>query len=209
MSGHALVIIVNTLTFLAPKLSLHVRGPTWLKRVAVYMMDGTSDAPQKRNVGDHHECNAHQGHIREHQSVHGRHRVAEGQREDLVERNVGDLVAVTMDGKLVTWTNEYAGAAATSAAALLLQAPLHAPKSVDPVPTKSEKDPSPVKMASSQTFTMAKPASTGQQGKDMSGGSWMRVAYYSADQDTSEGLTFLNHVGGSPGIPGTSAGGSA
>ncbi|KAL9138139.1 MAG: hypothetical protein Q9175_000656 [Cornicularia normoerica] len=54
--------------------------------------------------------------------------------------------------------------------------------------------------STSSSTTSAAPATS----KD-----WARQAYFNAASGTAEGLTFLNHFGGTEGIPGTSAGGAA
>lgn len=46
-------------------------------------------------------------------------------------------------------------------------------------------------------------------GSNKDGGSWSRLAYYNAAGGVSDGFTFLNHFGGSSGIPGTADGGEA
>ena len=46
-------------------------------------------------------------------------------------------------------------------------------------------------------------------GSNQQGGSWSRLAYYNAAGGVSEGFTFLNHFGGSSGVPGTADGGEA
>ena len=110
-----------------------------------------------------------------------------------------------MNGKLVSWTNEFGGPAK----------PTIAPSAPDPLvihekvaakPTKAQD--SPKKLGSSHHDIASPPATTSKDsGGD--GGGWTRQAYYDATEGTSDGLTFLNHFGGTKGIPGTAAGGPA
>ncbi|KAL9103223.1 MAG: hypothetical protein Q9163_001710 [Psora crenata] len=187
------------------ELSLHIRGPTWLKQVAVYTLDDALLGKKKRDV---EAPRLHQRVHSLHQNLHnGNKRAKRNQEDEAEKRALGDVVKVTMDGRLVSWTNDYAGNAAPTSGAL--------PNggdgkygNVDAEPTTSSKLANGDLGSSYPTATTSSfsPAGTGP-GTDS--GSWNRQAYYNADEGTSEGLMFLNHFGGTNGIPGTAAGGPA
>lgn len=96
------------------KLSLHVRGPTWLKQVAVYLPATTANKKRSNPPNGHDRRNAagpvHHRHG--HQPLHHRH----GKVKEVEKRAVGDLVSATIDGQLVSWTNVYAGPGVATAA---------------------------------------------------------------------------------------------
>ena len=140
-----------------------------------------------------------------------------------------------MDGQLVSWTNAYGGgpAAASSLATPVtpvpdmehgtplasasaigtdVQVPLFSPvSSIGAAETRILR---PSHNSSIATETQsARPSPTSRpvaaNGSNHEGGSWSRVAYYNAAAGVSQGFTFLNHFGGSSGIPGTADGGEA
>jgi hypothetical protein len=112
-----------------------------------------------------------------HQHVHARDKDAVTiQEHHIVEekRAVGDIVTATIDGQVVSWTNEYAGPSAV---------------------------PTPVAGAGSPAVQMAAPASSyvalsAQPSINAGSGNWGRQAYYNATSQTASGLVFLNHMGG-------------
>jgi Putative TOS1-like glycosyl hydrolase (DUF2401) len=114
-----------------------------------------------------------------HAQFHKRNReVREIQERHLIEekRAVGDLVIATIDGKVVSWTNQYDGGAqataapASPAAQPTGQAPAQeAPKAVLKEPTPS---------------------------MNPGNGQWGRQAYYNSEQKMADGLIFLNNMGG-------------
>ncbi|KAL8794335.1 MAG: hypothetical protein Q9195_003162 [Heterodermia aff. obscurata] len=95
----------GSLSPLNEELALHVRGPTWLKQLAVYI---PGPALTKRNVGKQRSRDLirhnHGHHHREYRIDKAHGRVHEG-----VERAVGDAVTATIDCQVVTWINKYAG----------------------------------------------------------------------------------------------------
>ena len=197
---------------LREQLSLHVRGPTWLKQVAVYTLDTSSNS--KRNT----ERNTH-GRRHAHQYLHGHHgklkEVHERQQEhDYAKRSVGALVSATIDGQLVSWTNMYAG----PGVATILPPPAVAPivaqfdemnDSSPDTTTVANFEPPVVSPTPSAQGSPTTSASSAVATSEASTGNWARQAYYNAADGTSQGITFLNHFGGANGVPGTSAGGAA
>ena len=146
-----------------------------------------------------------------HQKLHnrnGREKKKKKQREESEKRAVRDFVEVTMDGKLVSWTNVYDGTASATNDALA-DAAVGVEEKVAVRPTMSSS-----KYASDdQDFSYPAASTSAFSAKQTESGSgsgrWTRQAYYAADEGMSDGFTFLNHFGGAKGIPGTSAGGPA
>lgn len=93
------------------QLSLHIRGPTWLKQVAVYTLDTSS--PNKRNkkrsTHDHRRGGGHQYLHKRHGEVEEVREHAHEHKHKKAKRSVGQMVAATIDGQVVSWTNVYAG----------------------------------------------------------------------------------------------------
>lgn len=100
------------------------------------------------------------------------------------------MVSATIDGQVASWINSYQGPVPTS--------------SVPPV----QADALPFFPPESPAANM-KPVSTAGTLKTAMDGAWSRQAYYNANAGTVEGITFLNHFGGTDGIPGTVDGGPA
>ena len=159
------------------QLSVHVRGPIQLKSFAVYT-PGTKQSRRDTHTHSHSHKHKHgNGHRHNHQ---------------LAERAVGDMVTVTMNGQVVSWTNEYNGPGYTATAA--------------PAPTTATTlMRSYVSDASSKPKTVASSATKAAQTSEVpssstdqptTNGAWTRVAYYDAEQAISNGLVFLNHFGG-------------
>ncbi|KAL8714794.1 MAG: hypothetical protein Q9220_001307 [cf. Caloplaca sp. 1 TL-2023] len=180
----------GSLAPLNEELSMHFRGPTWLKQLAVYYPDGGS--PVKRsNFADPHV------HHHKHQHLH------HAKRDHVVAaRSVGQMVTATIDGQVVSWINQYAGPGASpntagaqpaSPAQTTLLTSVGAPPSA-PTPSAS---------GDSSAGSSSSDSSSGGSG------SWSRQAYYNAEAGSSDGFTFLNHFGGAQGMPGTADGGPA
>ena len=204
---------------LREQLSLHVRGPTWLKQVAVYTLETSSNS--KRNTKRNTHGRRH-GRRHAHQYLHGHHgrvkEVHERQQEHgYAKRSVGALVSATIDGQLVSWTNLYAG----PGVATVLPSPAVAPM-VAQFDENNDSSPDTTTVANAEppmvSPTAATPslqgppitaASSAMASSEASTGNWARQAYYNAADGTSQGITFLNHLGGANGVPGTSAGGAA
>ncbi|KAL2041325.1 hypothetical protein N7G274_005707 [Stereocaulon virgatum] len=99
----------GSLSPLDEELSLHIRGPTWLKQVAVYTLDTSSSnkrnrrrsAHGHRHGGGHQDLHKHRDELEEVQEHSHKHKKA--------KRSVGQMVSATIDGQVVSWTNVYAG----------------------------------------------------------------------------------------------------
>ena len=153
-----------------------------------------------------------------HHRLHGNRDILKQVLEpDLEPRAVGGIVSATIDGKLVSWTNEYDGTSVfKNVPATSTVAAVAAPEKVE---AANEVTSAPIASASSAPFAAANTAgkvalSNGNMPSTASGtgsgnGNWARQAYFNAGAGTAEGITFLNHFGGVGGIPGTAAGGSA
>lgn len=172
----------------------------------------TNIANEKRSVksNSHHRRHAAAAvhHHGGHQYLHDHHgKVKQVDESQLLERAVGDLVSATIDGQLVSWTNEYAGPGVATAAPVAeavdnVNASALSTDMTDDADLTSQSS-----TLSSTTITSASSSSTSTAAAHSQG--WTRQAYFNAASGTAEGLTFLNHFGGTNGIPGTSAGGPA
>ena len=170
---------------------------------------------------------AKHGHRHEaHSYLHAHHgQVKENDKRVIEKRSVGQLISATIDGQVVSWTNEYAGpGVSTSLPSPMAISPDEATASASEISTRetspeevvtslstilqtmtvfpevSTPTPTPSQTSSNSTEAVPQPASSG---------AWTRQAYYDAASGTAQGLTFLNHYGGTDGIPGTASGGPA
>ena len=172
----------------------------------------TATANEKRSVeaNRHHRRHAAAAvhHHGGHQYLHDHHgKVRPVDESQLLERAVGDLVSATIDGQLVSWTNEYAGPGVATAAPVAEAVDdvnasalsTDATKTVDLTSQSSA-------LSSTAIISISSSITSTATAKSQS---WTRQAYFNAATGTAEGLTFLNHFGGTNGIPGTSAGGPA
>ncbi|KAI1434084.1 TOS1 protein [Xylaria sp. CBS 124048] len=159
-------------------LSMHFRGPLQLYNVAVY-----TPGNSKRDVSSGHSKR------HGHQHLHKRHH--EHQQQEA--RAVGAEVTATIDGKIVSWVNEYAGPTAggnSPAATAAAAAAAAKPSSSD-----SQSSPSEAPAKSSQS-------SSSSSSNTPISGDFVRSAYYDATSSSADGLVFLANVG-SPGVSGT------
>ncbi|KAL6715778.1 target of Sbf [Lecanora helva] len=205
------------------ELSLHFRGPIWLKQVAVY-------TPTPESISGRSLKHSKHGHRHEaHGYIHGHHgQVREVTKRELEKRSVGQLISATIDGQLVSWTNEYAGpGVSTNLPSTIVVQPDEANVSSALSTSNTEMTPEEIVTSLStiketifippQVSTTASSSSksakispaTMSTPEPMKNGGWTRQAYYDASSGTAQGLTFLNHFGGTVGIPGTAAGGPA
>ena len=112
-----------------------------------------------------------------HQHFHARDKGIVGIQENHVveeKRGFGDMVTATINGQVVSWTNQYAGPSTA---------------------------PTPVAGAGFPAAQVAAPASSyvapsAQPSINAGSGNWARQAYYEATNQTASGLVFLNHMGG-------------
>ncbi|KAL8779344.1 MAG: hypothetical protein Q9213_006987 [Squamulea squamosa] len=181
----------GSLAPLSEELSMHFRGPTFLKQLAVYYPDSGSKVKRSNPAHAH----AHR---------HGQQHVHHAKRNHaLAERAVGDMVVATIDGKVVSWANNYGGPGAS-------------PNTADARPVAPTTLATSFGTPSQAPSTTATPASSGpvnpfpqEEGSGGESGRWARQAYFNAEAGSSNGFTFLNHFGGTKGMPGTAEGGPA
>ncbi|EEP76627.1 predicted protein [Uncinocarpus reesii 1704] len=137
------------------EVSWHFRGPLHLKKFAYYTLGGNDKRDAKPSF-----------HSRRHGHGHFHRRAEE-------KRAVGDVVTATINGEVVTWRNDYNGAAPTPAAGSGSGSGVL--KNKTPSGGDTRKKTQPVKVGS---------------------GEWGRQGYYDAEKGVADGLTFLNHHGG-------------
>lgn len=143
-----------------------------------------------------------------HQYLHDRHGKVKGVEESrLSKRAVGDLVSATIDGQLVSWTNVYAGPGVATDAPVLGAIDDTSASTSDADTTEDTNTTYQSSTLSSSTTTSTSSSSTSSA--PATGEGWTRQAYLNAASGAVEGLTFLNHFGGTDGVSGTSAGGPA
>ncbi len=188
------------------ELSLHVRGPTWLKQMAVYVPDGVSSSKKRDFAPTYIDRKEHgQEHGGHHHYLHNRHgKMRDIQARGQSERGVGDLVSASINGKLATWINVYPG----QGVATPVPSPSFVDSATEVIGTSALLSASAKTAQASIAPSTAMPQSNvdtslGRNG----GGGWTREAYYNAAGGTADGVTFLNHFGGFG--SGTADGGSA
>ncbi|TKA67081.1 hypothetical protein B0A49_06108 [Cryomyces minteri] len=182
------------------EVSLHFRGPVQLKQFAVYTPSSSgSSSKLKEKRSAHARRHGHQ-HFHEHQQE-----VREIQKAHEEEkRAVGDIVVATINGKVVSWVNAYAGAATSTAAAATTAATSKVTSTVTAAGTTIT---STVKAVSAAAISSASSAASSAAASSAAksstaaaaaaSGAWSQIAYYNSADGTAHGLTFLNHFGGS------------
>lgn len=161
---------VWALTVVGHQLSLHFRGPIYLRQLAVYM---PRTAAAKRGEEE---------------------RPIPEPREKIKRDQPTVWVTATIDGQVVSWVNNYGGPEATPAwtdgkpaAAAPPQDPVAqttVARSVAPAPT-AEPEPA--------------PTAAGSSGSSSTSDGFVRTGYYNSQQQVREGLTFLGNYGGTAG----------
>ena len=105
-------------------------------------------------------------------------------------------VTATIDGKVVSWINDYFGPSTQAAAA----AP--APTTTTQAVVQEESVAHTTAQAPATTHKAPAPAATTKASEpagsddNSSGGAWSRVAYYNADQQVADNMVFLGNYGG-------------
>ncbi|GAB7354707.1 hypothetical protein MBLNU459_g5124t1 [Dothideomycetes sp. NU459] len=165
------------------EVSLHFRGPLQLKQFAVYTPSSSSSSSKKAKRSAMHR----HGHAHEHLHKHKRE-AAENKRQ------VGSEVIATIDGQVVSWINEYSGEATTAAASAATTSAAATSAAASSAATSLTF--SAVAKAASVASSSAA-ASSSSSSSSSSSGSWTQQAYYDASSGTADGVTFLNHNGGS------------
>ncbi|KAG6020771.1 hypothetical protein E4U41_002728 [Claviceps citrina] len=169
-------------------LSIHIRGPISVKEVAVYNLAAVKGNPdvQDESEDDEVESSSPKTAVRP-APTHGHkhlHRRAQRQKRDMVVANI--------NGKVVSWENNWFGGAAATHPATPAQTP--AAKAAAGAALKADYPASSDKSGSSE-----KPGSSGKpKGKPASSGSdWDRVAYFNVDKKIAENMVFMGNYGGS------------
>lgn len=165
---------------------MHFRGPLQLKQFAVYTPGQASDKKKARR-SEHARRHAHHAHGHAHE------------KKDVEERQVGDMVYLTTDGTVWSWTNEYSGvstSAAASSAASTAATTTAAAAAADTAAASVGSSPSSVASAASSSAASSASAAAESGSIASSSGSWGRQAYYDSSAGTADGLVFLNHYGG-------------
>ncbi|KAK2810865.1 hypothetical protein FQN49_008504 [Arthroderma sp. PD_2] len=143
------------------EVSLHFRGPMNLHKLAVYNMG--SEKPKRDLKPSIHE----RRHGHSHQRFHEK-------------RAVGDMVTATIDGKVVTWANDYNGGA---------------PAAPTPAPGAPASGPQVKGYSAPKDNSKPEPSNKPSAPVNVGPGQWGRVAYYDSDGGEADGLTFLNNEG--------------
>ena len=167
----------------ALKVSIHVRGPIWLKELAVYTPASTMS---KRDILNHQHKDAYHHHGSSHKQVQ-----AQLHKHKLGKKALGDSVTATINGQVEHWINEYVGPAVST----------HPTTIAKPSPIFSR-----TSTATSIAVDIKVPASSSNVSSVKASASttapnWNRQAYYNAGQGVSNGFTFLNHFGEVSNIP--------
>lgn len=174
------------------QVSLHFRGPLQLKQFAAYV-PGTSATPKMAKRSPHERRHAH-GHAHFHDRRDEPVQVEERDEVQVEERAVGDWVTATINGKVVSWQNTYTGA--TSAAVVAAAAATTTGRTTSTstrTTTVASRTSTSTVTATSAAASSAAPSSAAPA---PASGAWTRSAYYSAEDGTADGLTFLNNMGG-------------
>lgn len=171
------------------KLSLHIRGPTWLKQLAVYVPSnyhGTIGKEVGKKSIFHDRRNGHQ-HLHQH-----KREVIKDQNIASTKGTINNVVSAIIEGQLVSWTNVYTAPATTTTVAQVRPEAEFEKTKADSLSNAETRTYSTFPKSNVSTFQQE--------------GSWSREAYYDAAASVSKGFTFLNHFGGSKDIPGTADG---
>ena len=168
--------------------------------------------------------NVHHGHQHTHSKLHNGDKNHRHVFEE-AKRDVGDPVTATIDGKVVSWINQYDESApcavpvtATIDGAVVSwinnycgpstddsspptppSVPLHAGCGEPPASSpETPSMPSPQQTSVSPTTSISSTPSAALgllPGEIVGSGSWVRTAYYSADDQNASGIMFLNNMG--------------
>ncbi|KAK0734402.1 putative TOS1-like glycosyl hydrolase-domain-containing protein [Lasiosphaeria miniovina] len=167
------------------QLSLHFRGPLALRQLAVY-----TPGPQKKKRDE--QNNHNRRHLNElqhhHQNAHGHRR----RREEIkaVEERADHptvWVTATIDGKVVSWINNYYGETPPT------PVPVPAEAKVDNSPASAAPKPTPAAQSANNNAAKNSPAAKAPAAA--AAGDHVRTGYYSAAAQQANGLTFLGNFG--------------
>lgn len=173
------------------KLSLHIRGPTWLKQLAVYVPTSHHGTIGKEEDG---KKSSFHGRRNGHQHLHQHKREAiKDQNIAFTKRTINNVVSAIIEGQLVSWTNAHPAPATTTTVAQAR-------------PEAKLEETNAGSLSKAETRIYSPFPKSNVSGTIKQDGSWSREAYYDAAAGVSKGFTFLNHFGGSKDIPGTADG---
>lgn len=174
-------------------LSIHIRGPISVMEVAVYNFaskgKGHVEPEVEAEAEDSPQVAAHAGHGHGHKHLH---------RAQRARRN---MVVATIDGKAVSWENNWFGGDAPTAKLPAALAP--APAQTPPVKAAAGaalKVSGSIELGSSDepnSKPNSKPKAKAKPKPAPSGSDWDRVAYYNAEKQIAENMIFMGHYGGS------------
>ena len=111
------------------------------------------------------------------------------------------MISATIAGKLVSWINSYVGDGPVTIPTTPVAVASDEATVTALAASATVKEPTLQWSSTSSVSIMANAHSHSHR--------WIRQAYYNAAAGISDGFTFLNHYGGSDGIPGTAAGGAS
>ncbi|KAK4499445.1 hypothetical protein PRZ48_009959 [Zasmidium cellare] len=183
----------GSLSPLDEEVSMHFRGPLKLLKFAYYAPDSSSS--KKRSVGRKSAHERRHAHGHAHQHLH--HARDAQPAED--KRALGDMVTATINGLVQTWANDYAGAGAASTPTAAASPESYGGSSWGNWGSGSGSESSESSSSAPSTSAASSSSSSSDDDDDSSssGFGWSRKGYYCADDGTSDGITFLNHQGGS------------
>jgi len=198
------------------QVSLHFRGPIAIKQFAVYYPAAVSSSSSssaaaapvstgKNSLGlkrGKRANPAERRHPHAHAHFHDNNKVREIQDAEIEKRQLGAMVTAVIDGQTVSWKNDWDGMAhqatssaaapsvakSSSAAAAVVPTSAAAAAAVPVVASSAAK-------ASSQVVASSSAAAKASSAP-LASGSWARAGYYNSAQGVSQGLSFLNHLGG-------------
>lgn len=151
---------------------MHFRGPLHLKQFAAYKLN-----PSKKRETTHARRHGHQ---------HFHKRNAEAAPEEAIEERGEEkrqMISATIDGKVVSWMNNWFGGAAS------------------PTPAASSAQSTAPAAAAPQSTGASDNSDTKSAAVDSTPGDYARIGYYNAASHTKDGLTFLgNHGGAGSGV---------
>lgn len=177
----------GSLAPLDEEVSVHVRGPTKLKKFAFYAPSSSSSESSKLKPKARRSA-----HERRHSHGHNHVHLHKKHEHNLEERAVGDMVTANINGVEETWVNDYSGVSSSASSASGM------PTANTPAGYGSGSGSSDSSSSSSTGASPASYSSSSSSNDGFIGGSgWTRQAYYDSEAGSADGLVFLNHEGGS------------
>ncbi|KAH7155471.1 putative TOS1-like glycosyl hydrolase-domain-containing protein [Dactylonectria estremocensis] len=158
-------------------LSIHIRGPANIKQVAVYNL---ASEKKKRDVAPSPHV-----HARRHGHEHF-HKQRKNKR--------AEWITATIDGKVVSWENNYFGPA--TAVAPVEAAVTEAAVSVPVVEAAASEPTTSTTSTAAAAKSSSKSKNKSSSSSSSSGSDWERTSYYNAEQQVTDNLVFLGNYGG-------------